>query len=487
MFNLRDFLNKFTNLTLFTPLTNALFRRLFAAQTIALIGTGLTTVALGLLAYQIKPSAAGTVLGLAMAIKMIAYLIIAPVAAAFMVWLSARTANSSKIWLICLNLGRALAVITLFFTSEIWQLLVIIFFLNALAACYTPLYQSLLPSVLPDEKSYTQSLALSQLALEIETLLSPTLAALALLFFPFDTLFLLNAVAFILMAGILLPIQLPQISHTIRSGNIWQRLSFGIISYLKTPRLRSNLALNLVISCGGAMVIINTVVLVKERLALGDSEVPILLLASGIGAMVSALLASRIIEQWGQRNMMLFASSFTVVALLLGAVINTWYLSYSALFPIWFLLGACNALILIPSANLVRLSCHESDRNDFFAANFSLTHGMWLITYLLAGLGGSFFNITAIFIILAAISALATSYAVMTWKANEQTSLVHTHTEFTHEHWHIHDEHHQHEHSDGEHSDIDPQQPHRHRHTHKSLTHRHTFFIDEHHLNWPNP
>ena len=49
------------------------YRHLFAAQVIALVGTGLATVALGLLAYDLAGADAGSVLGTALAIKMVAY------------------------------------------------------------------------------------------------------------------------------------------------------------------------------------------------------------------------------------------------------------------------------------------------------------------------------------------------------------------------------------------------------------------------------
>ena len=64
-------------------LKNRTYRHLFAAQIIALLGTGLATVALSLLAFSIAgKEAAGSVLGTALAIKMIAYVGIAPVAGA---------------------------------------------------------------------------------------------------------------------------------------------------------------------------------------------------------------------------------------------------------------------------------------------------------------------------------------------------------------------------------------------------------------------
>ncbi|MBW8738660.1 MAG: MFS transporter, partial [Streptomyces turgidiscabies] len=52
-------------------LRNRAYRRLFTAQVVALIGTGLATVALGLLAYDLAGADAGSVLGTALAVKMV--------------------------------------------------------------------------------------------------------------------------------------------------------------------------------------------------------------------------------------------------------------------------------------------------------------------------------------------------------------------------------------------------------------------------------
>ncbi|MEQ8502003.1 MAG: MFS transporter, partial [Sneathiellaceae bacterium] len=68
---------------MFAPLADRRFRHLFAAQAVALFGTGLTTVALSLLAYDLAGGDAGAVLGTALALKMVAYVTIAPIAGAF--------------------------------------------------------------------------------------------------------------------------------------------------------------------------------------------------------------------------------------------------------------------------------------------------------------------------------------------------------------------------------------------------------------------
>ena len=64
-------------------LRNSTYRNLFSAQVLALLGTGLLTVALGLLAFDLAGGAAGAVLGTALTIKMVLYVVIAPVAAAY--------------------------------------------------------------------------------------------------------------------------------------------------------------------------------------------------------------------------------------------------------------------------------------------------------------------------------------------------------------------------------------------------------------------
>ena len=93
-------------------LSNRNYRTLFAAQVIALVGTGLATVALGLLAWELAGGDAGQVMGTALAIKMLAYVILSPVAQAFADRVSRRTL------LVTLNLIRAVVAAALPFVAD---------------------------------------------------------------------------------------------------------------------------------------------------------------------------------------------------------------------------------------------------------------------------------------------------------------------------------------------------------------------------------
>ena len=139
-------------------LANRSYRHLFGAQVIALIGTGLATVALGLLAFDLAGADAGTVLGNAFAIKMLAYVGVAPVAAAFAERLPRRA------MLVSLDVVRAGIAVLLPFVTEVWQIYVLIFLLQSASAGFTPTFQATIPEVLPDEKDYTRALSLSRLA-----------------------------------------------------------------------------------------------------------------------------------------------------------------------------------------------------------------------------------------------------------------------------------------------------------------------------------
>lgn len=108
-------------------LNNRTYRHLFTAQVIALVGTGLMTVALGLLAYELAGADAGAVLGTALAIKMLAYAGVAPVAQAFADRLPRRSL------LVALDLVRAAVALCLPFVTEVWQIYLLIFVLQAVS------------------------------------------------------------------------------------------------------------------------------------------------------------------------------------------------------------------------------------------------------------------------------------------------------------------------------------------------------------------
>ncbi|WP_456306949.1 MFS transporter [Muricoccus vinaceus] len=195
-----------------------------------LVGTGLATVALGLLAYDLAEADAGLVLGTALAIKMVAYVAVAPVASAFAHRLPRRT------MLVALDLVRAAVALLLPFVSEIWHVYVLIFVLQSAPAAFTPTFQATIPDILPDEAEYTRALSLSQLAYDKESVISPMLAAALLTVIGFYVLFAATVVGFLVSAALVVSVVLLGLKPAEPRG-IYDRTTRGIRIYLATPRL----------------------------------------------------------------------------------------------------------------------------------------------------------------------------------------------------------------------------------------------------------
>jgi Na+/melibiose symporter-like transporter len=413
------------------PFKNHTYRRLFMAQAVALLGTGLATVALGLLAYDLAGADAGLVLGTALAIKMIAYVGVAPVAGAFADVLPRRP------FLIALDVVRAGIVLLLPFVDQVWQIYVLIFLLQSSSAAFTPTFQATIPDILPDEDEYTEALSLSRLAYDLESLISPALAAALLTVVSFHWLFAGTAIGFVASALLVLSVRLPAVAAETREDGIFDKVTRGIRLYLATPRLRGLFALNLVVAAGGAMVIVNTVVYVRTVLSGTETDVAIALAVFGAGSMLAALALPRMLESLPDRLVMVAGGFGLVAGLLVSAAVSLWVLPGWALFHgIWFVLGLSYSAVLTPSGRLLRRSSRQPDRPALFAAQFALSHACWLVAYPLAGWLEAEFGMGTAFLGLGCLAVSGIVAAVMLWPASESNVLVHAHPDLPADHPH---------------------------------------------------
>ncbi len=396
-------------------LRNPTYARLFSAQIIALLGTGLLTVALGLLAYDIAGSDAGAVMGTVMAIKMVAYVLVSPVTTALVSRLPARRV------LIGADLVRAGVAVSLPFVTEAWQTYVLIFLLQSASATFTPTFQAVIPSVLPDEREYTRALSLSRLAYDLESLLSPLLAAALLTVTAYNNLFFGTVIGFLVSAALVALARFPAIQAP-EPAPFLDRLTRGTRAYWARLELRGLLGVNLVVATTTAMVIVNTVVLVQADLGRPQQDVALLLAAYGGGSMLVALGLPRVLDAVPDRRVML-AGAAALPVLLLAAVGAMSGLAggpqWAALLVLWALMGAATAAVLTPSARLLRRNSTEQNRPAVFAAQFSLSHACFLLTYPLAGLLGARIGLPAVGLVLVGIGAAGLALTVLAWRRAE--------------------------------------------------------------------
>ncbi|UUV28677.1 MFS transporter [Amycolatopsis roodepoortensis] len=399
------------------------YRHLFGAQLVALFGTGLATVALGLLAYDLAGADAGAVLGTALAIKMITYVTVAPLAGAYADRVPRRTA------LVCLDLVRALVVLALPFVDEVWQIYVLIVVLQSASASFTPTFQAVLPDILPDEGLYTRALSASQLASTMETLLSPVIAAAVLSVVSFHWLFSGTSAGFVLSALLVVSTRIPDAVRS-RRGGVWDRTLAGARIFVATPRLRGVLGLNLVVAAVGSVVMVNTVNYVQDALGRSQADVALLLAGNGVGTIVAALLLPRVLGRIAERAVMLTGASVLLTGIT-GAIgmstVDAGGWRWPAALALWALIGTGTGLILTPVGRVLRRSSHAGDRPAVFAAQFSLSHACWLLAYPIAGWLATAAGFTATWTVLAVLGLAGLVVAVRMWPRREAEVVEHTH------------------------------------------------------------
>lgn len=197
-----------------------------------------------------------------------------------------------------------------------------------------------------------------------------------------------------------------------RTGGAYTRATAGTRLFLAVPGLRALLALNLAVAAAGAMVTVNSVVYVRDVLGLSVGAVPLALGAYGAGSMAVALVLPRLLDKVQDRAVMLpGALSLTVTAAPGGG----WWLP--ALLVLWAAFGAASSAVLTPAGRLVRRSVAPGERTAAFAAQFSLSHGCWLLTYPPAEWLGAAAGLNWAVLALGSIAVGAALVAVRLWPA----------------------------------------------------------------------
>ncbi|WP_306337349.1 MFS transporter [Streptomyces sp. KL118A] len=422
-------------------LRNRTYRRLFTAQVVALSGTGLATVALGLLAYDIAGDDAGQVLGTALGIKMAAYVLIAPAIGAVADRLPRRTL------MVGADLIRAAVALCLPFVGQVWQVYVLIFLLQSASAAFTPTFQAVIPDVLPKERDYTQALSLSRLAYDLESLFSPALAGLLLTVMTYNWLFTGTVLGFLGSAALVVAAVLPKPAPAPpRTGSVYAKATAGSRLFFQAPQLRALLALNLAVAAASAMVTVNSVVYARGVFGLSVGSLSLALGVYGAGSMAVALLLPRLLDRVSDRVVMLGGALLLVVAfaglgVITAAASGGW--RWPALLVTWAAFGAGGSMVLTPTGRLLRRSAPPEERTAAFAAQFSLSHACWLLTYPLAGWLGAAAGLGRAVAVLGGIVLGAALLAVRLWPAPGQvpaagTQVVeHDHPDLAPDHPHL--------------------------------------------------
>ena len=212
-----------------------------------------------------------------------------------------------------------------------------------------------------------------------------------------------------------------------------KRVTRGMQIYLATPRLQGGLILHGAVAVAGAMVFVNTVVLVQGQFELTEQDTALTLAAFGVGSMLVALASPKLLEKFSERTVMLLGSLILVISLGISTGIEEW----RELLPVWTMLGSGYSMIHIPMGRLLRRSAHTEDRPALFAAHFSLSHACWLIAYPTVGWLGATLELSLTFGILAVGCLLGCVLAWRVWPKIDPIDLEHRHDDLSSDHPHL--------------------------------------------------
>ena len=294
--------------------------------------------------------------------------------------------------------------------------------------------------MLPEERDYTRALSLSRLAYDMESLTSPILAAGLLTLVSYHWLFSGTAIGFVSSALLVVSTVLPKPALVENEGGIYDKTTRGTRIYLATPRLRGLLALTLTAAAASAMVIVNTVVIVRG-LGRGQRDAALTLAAFGGGSITAALILPRILDRVADRSVMLVAAAVLTLALAALAAITAsmppgaayWHVLLAG----WLLLGIAYSASVTPSGRLLRRSANAEDRPALFAAQFALSHVCWLVCYPLVGQLGARVSMTAAFGAMAVVAAIGTLVAFWIWPASDPDAIAHEHGDLANDDPHL--------------------------------------------------
>lgn len=107
----------------------------------------------------------------------------------------------------------------------------------------------------------------------------------------------------------------------------------------------------------------------------------------------------------------------------LAGVLALTPIPWPALLLLWGVLGAATSLVLTPSARLLRRHSTDADRPAVFAAQFSLSHACFVLTYPLAGVLGARVGLSAVALALAVVAVVATAAALLLWRPGPRAAV----------------------------------------------------------------
>jgi MFS transporter, DHA3 family, macrolide efflux protein len=355
------------------------FLIIWLGQTVSIIGSGLTSFALGVWIFQ--ETGRATPFALTVLFGTLPRVLLSPVAGSF-------ADRKNRRWLMILSdSGAALITLMLVFLVlggrlEIWHIYLGALISSTFGAFQEPAYIASIVMLVP-KKDLTRANGLVQMSQALEALVAPVLAGLLFVVVGLKGIFLIDFASFFFATGALLLVRIPQLKAGSMDSpgrpSVWRDAKFGW-SYL---RARPGLFW-LLIYFAGVNFLMNFAMVLSSPLVLSFSSPQVLgVVQTAVG--VGMLAGSLTISAWGgpKRRLAGLFAFISLAALGLGL---------AGLRPSPFLIGAGLGLLTfcIPMGSGISQAIFQSKiapavQGRVFAIRIAISRSIMPLAFLLAG------------------------------------------------------------------------------------------------------
>lgn len=366
-------------------LREPLFRRLYVAQGISLLGDSVTWLGIALLAYEFGGERSSEILATALTLRVTAFVIFGSYAG-----ILADRFSRKKIMIIT-NIFRMMIVISFAFLSSTWQLYILIFLLNIFNAFFSPAYKASVPQLIGSKENYGNAIALSNATWQLLGILGPGLAGILAVAWGSRQIFFIDAFTFIISSLLILFIPIHRnISEKPGSFSItstWADMVTGTKLVFGNASIQFALLIELAAALAGAQLMVNSIGHIKGELHLGDSEYGLVMSAFGIGATIAAFTSNTLDKSSSKSGIL------TLGAFMLGvAVLSANFVSYNVLVFLWVISGLGISFADMPSQILIAENVRPEQQGKAYGSHFAWTHVWWATGYIIAGITGTYFK-----------------------------------------------------------------------------------------------
>ncbi|MEW6104147.1 MAG: MFS transporter [bacterium] len=373
--------------------TNVLKKRnfflLWLACAITSFGDSLSTIALiGLIVWFTKGAKEINMMWLMLSL-LIPQIVFGPIAGVFV-------DRWRRKWImIASDLIRGILVFLIIFTQATYQVFVIAFLVSLVDIFFFPARSSFLPNIV-DKKELIVANPLLSSTQEFMNLIGPAIGGVIIGFFGIKSLFVIDALTFLLSATAILFISIKEESKEEKMGikPLFLELKEGI-GCIKTSQKVSFICFvfGAMMIAGGAINLILPI-FVSEILHKGTAEFGFLMSANGLGIIIGSLLGGRLAQRINKIKLITFAVILCGINSVIFAL-NPLYLIGLFLFVIN---GLSNGLWEVSATTLLQEETDDRNRGKVFSVVGAITGSTNIFSSGISGILAKILGVKVLFL-----------------------------------------------------------------------------------------